>query len=71
MNPKCPACLNEIELCDCFTSNLEPLEVIDEDNEPKEGIKTHGQGGYSKGCRCQVCSQAKREYMLGYKKDRH
>lgn len=28
-----------------------------------EGAAVHGYGGYANGCRCEVCTQAKRDYM--------
>jgi hypothetical protein len=28
-----------------------------------EGVPVHGYGGYANGCRCEVCTQAKREYV--------
>lgn len=28
-------------------------------------LHTHGYGGYTRGCRCEICTQAKADYMRG------
>lgn len=72
----CPACFNKLENCDCFDDELDsgPVESdkrtrsYGKDEKPKMDIKKHDATGYTKGCRCWQCREAKRIYQSDYLK---
>lgn len=75
----CPACHNILEACDCFTDevDLSPFKSFDSghavrpygrNEKPKMDVKKHDTTGYTKGCRCWQCREAKRVYQSEYLK---
>ena len=70
----CHACHNKVDKCDCFTNPMnnkfkasKPTREYGISYEPKKGVNVHGPGGYTRGCRCNVCREAKKAYARKFR----